>query len=83
MILHSPTLFIIQPIENLFTKFYRLDEDKDSDIEGTGLGLSITKSLVELLNGKVNVNSTYGEGSTFTVTISQMVFIEDNNTEIL
>ena len=70
-------------IENLFTKFYRLDEDKDSDIEGTGLGLSITKSLVELLNGKVNVNSTYGEGSTFTVTISQMVFIEDNNTEIL
>ncbi|MDO4996823.1 MAG: ATP-binding protein [Bacilli bacterium] len=70
-------------IENLFTKFYRLDEDKDSDIEGTGLGLSITKSLVELLNGKVSVNSVYGEGSTFTVTISQMVFIEDNNTEIL
>lgn len=55
----------------LFTKFYRLDEDKDSDIEGTGLGLAITKSLVELMDGKISVNSVYGEGTTFTVNISQ------------
>ena len=58
-------------MDMLFTKFYRLEEDKDSDIEGTGLGLAITKSLVELMNGKITVNSTYGEGSTFTVTLSQ------------
>lgn len=70
-------------VDNLFTKFYRLEEDKDSDIEGTGLGLSITKSLVELMNGKINVQSVYGEGSTFTVTLSQKIIEEDNNTEIL
>ena len=57
-------------MDMLFTKFYRLDEDKDSNIEGTGLGLAITKSLVELLNGKITVNSVYGEGSTFTVTLT-------------
>lgn len=60
-------------MDMLFTKFYRLDEDKDSNIEGTGLGLAITKSLVELLNGKITVNSVYGEGSTFTVTLSQQI----------
>ncbi|MDO4996822.1 MAG: ATP-binding protein, partial [Bacilli bacterium] len=57
--------------EFLFTKFYRLEEDKDSDIEGTGLGLAITKSLVELMNGEINVNSTEGMGTTFMVTINQ------------
>ena len=58
-------------LPNLFTKFNRLEEDKDSDIEGTGLGLAITKSLVELLDGTIEVQSTYGEGSTFTVHVSQ------------
>ena len=41
--------------ERLFTKFNRLEEDKDSDIAGTGLGLAITKSLVDLLEGKISV----------------------------
>ena len=59
--------------EMLFTKFYRLDEDKDSDIEGTGLGLSITKSLVELFDGKISVESIYGVGSTFKVVLSQNI----------
>ncbi|MDO4996979.1 MAG: ATP-binding protein, partial [Bacilli bacterium] len=59
--------------EFLFTKFYRLEEDKDSDIEGTGLGLSITKSLVELLGGEISVHSTEGMGTTFTVTVNQEV----------
>ena len=67
-------------LNNLFTKFYRLEEDRDSDIEGTGLGLSITKSLVELLDGKITVDSVYGEGSTFTVTLSQKII--DNNQSI-
>ena len=60
-------------LPNLFTKFNRLDEDKDTDIEGTGLGLAITKSLVELLDGTIGVESTYGVGSTFTVTVPQKV----------
>lgn len=66
-------------IQNLFTKFYRMDEDKDSDIEGTGLGLSITKSVVELLDGKINVSSVFGEGTTFTVNVSQKLLEEENS----
>ena len=55
----------------LFTKFYRLDSDKDSDIGGMGLGLAITKSLVELMNGRITCDSTFGEGSIFTVFLPQ------------
>ena len=64
-------------LDKLFTRFYRREEDKDSDIEGTGLGLAITKSLVELMNGKITVNSTEGMGSTFMVTLSQNI-VEEN-----
>ena len=62
-----------EEMDNLFTKFYRLKEDMDSDIGGTGLGLAITKSLVELFNGKIEVDSTVGVGSKFTVTLSQQL----------
>ena len=57
----------------LFTKFNRREEDKDTDIEGTGLGLALTKSLVEMLEGKIEVESTYGSGSTFTVKLTQKI----------
>ena len=59
--------------EFLFTKFYRLSEDKDSNIGGTGLGLVLTKSIVDLMNGKITVDSKYGEGSNFTVEIPQRI----------
>ena len=59
--------------EYLFTKFYRLEEDKDTDIEGTGLGLAITKSIVDLMGGKILVDSKFGEGSTFTIEVNQKV----------
>ena len=57
----------------LFDAFKRVDEEKNRHIEGTGLGLSIVKQLVELMNGTVTVNSVYGEGSMFTVTLRQGV----------
>ena len=60
-------------INKLFTKFERLDEDKNTTLEGTGLGLAITKSLVEMMGGSIAVQSKYGEGSTFTVTIKQQI----------
>ena len=57
----------------LFSKFQRLDVEKNRNVEGTGLGLSITLRLVEMMKGKIDVESTYGEGSTFTITLPQRV----------
>ena len=62
-----------EQMDNLFTKFNRLEEDKNTTIEGTGLGLAITKSLVEMMGGKIVVDSTYGEGTKFTVFLSQKI----------
>ena len=75
-----------EELNNLFTKFYRREEDKDSDIEGTGLGLAITKSLVDLLEGKISVDSVDGVGTTFLVTLSQEIVSSNDvndNSEIL
>ncbi len=60
-------------IDKLFTKFQRLDEDRNTTIEGTGLGLAITKQLVELMGGKIIVQSVYGSGSKFTIIIDQRI----------
>ena len=60
-------------IDKLFTKFQRLDEDRNTTIEGTGLGLAITKQLVELMGGKVVVHTVYGEGSKFTIILDQPI----------
>ena len=60
-------------IDKLFNKFERLDLEDNITIEGTGLGLAITKKLVELMNGKIVVQSVFGKGSKFTVSIDQRV----------
>ncbi len=60
-------------IDKLFTKFERLELEKNITIEGTGLGLAITKKLVELMKGTIVVDSVYGKGSTFTVAIDQKI----------
>lgn len=60
-------------LEKLFDSFKRLELSKNRNIEGTGLGLNIAKSLVELMNGYVTVESEYGKGSTFTVSIPQLI----------
>lgn len=73
-------------IEKLFNKFERLDEDKNTTVEGTGLGLAITKSLAEMMGGRVTVQSKYGEGSNFRVYLEQeivsMEIPEDKSEEI-
>ena len=63
-------------IKNLFSKFQRLDEDKNSTIEGTGLGLAITKQLIDLMGGQIAVHTVYGSGSKFTVMIPQKISTE-------
>ncbi len=62
-----------EKIDSLFTKFDRLGVEKSITIEGTGLGLAITKKLVDLMHGKIVVQSVYGKGSKFTVAIDQKI----------
>ena len=69
-------------IDKLFTKFERLDEERNITIEGTGLGLAITKKLVELMHGKMVVQSIYGKGSKFTVSLDQKIVATKETEEI-
>ena len=62
-----------ESINKLFTKFERLEVERNTTIEGTGLGLAITKKLVELMGGKINVQSTYGKGSLFVIQLPQKI----------
>ena len=57
---------------NIFEPFIR-EIGKDKTIEGIGLGLSITRRLVELMQGKITVESEIGKGSTFTVELGMEV----------
>lgn len=63
-----------EEIDHLFDAFTRADINKNKTIEGTGLGLAIVKRLLDAMNGDIKVESVYGEGSTFTVTIPQKVY---------
>ncbi|MCR4896799.1 MAG: response regulator [Lachnospiraceae bacterium] len=57
----------------LFGSFQRLEEDRNRNIEGTGLGLNITMALLKMMNGSIDVSSTYGKGTTFTAQMKQTV----------
>lgn len=57
----------------LFESFQRLEEKRNRTIQGTGLGLNLTKRLIEMMGGTLDVESVYGEGSTFTARIPQEV----------
>ena len=59
--------------EKLFNDFVRLDEKRNRNIEGTGLGLNLTKQLLDMMGGSIQVESTYGKGSVFTVRLLQQV----------
>ncbi len=73
-------------IDKLFNKFERMEEDRNTTTEGAGLGLAITKKLVEMMGGKIIVQSVYGSGSKFTVYLKQKIitrtstqFVNSNN----
>lgn len=55
-------------IPYIFDRFYQVDGSSTRKNEGTGIGLALTKELTELMNGKIEVESIVGEGSTFTIT---------------
>jgi signal transduction histidine kinase len=53
----------------IFERFHRVEGARGRSFEGSGIGLALVKELVDLHGGSVRVESTVGEGSTFTVTI--------------
>ncbi|MBX3081526.1 MAG: HAMP domain-containing histidine kinase [Anaerolineae bacterium] len=58
-----------EALPHLFEKFYRVPTEAHLEQTGTGLGLSIVKSIVDQHNGRVYVDTEYGKGTTFTVSI--------------
>lgn len=73
-------------IDKLFTKFERLDIEKNTTTQGTGLGLAITKSYIDMMGGKINVQSEFGRGTLFVVTLPQKIGKQDidlSNTQVL
>jgi signal transduction histidine kinase/CheY-like chemotaxis protein len=60
-----------EDIGRLFTEYNKLDMTSNRYIEGTGLGLSICRNLVEMMDGRIEVKSVYGEGSVFTASLRQ------------
>ncbi len=62
-----------EDFDKMFEKFQRINEEANASVEGSGLGLSITKQYVDAMNGNIAVASTFGEGSTFSVSIPQQV----------
>ena len=62
-----------EDIEKLYLPFERLDSTKNRNIEGTGLGIPLTRTLLELMGSKLEIESTYGVGSTFSFVLRQEV----------
>ena len=60
-------------LDNLFGSFRRMDERDNRNIEGTGLGLNISRQLIEMMGGKISVDSVYHKGSVFTIEVRQKI----------
>ncbi len=62
-----------EDLGKIFEDFRQVDSKRNRSAEGTGLGLAIVKQLVELMEGTIEVKSTYGKGTTVTIMIPQKV----------
>lgn len=59
-------------LPHIFNRFYRIDAERTKDFMSTGLGLAIAKEMVEAHEGRINVNSIVGEGSSFVIQLPIM-----------
>lgn len=57
-------------LKNIFNKFYQVDKSKTT--KGLGLGLTIVSRILQLVEGKIKVESTLGEGTSFTITLKKV-----------
>ena len=62
----------------LFGEFVRFKNEKTKNIEGSGLGLSILKKLVSLYDGEISVESEFGVGTTFNITLKSLPTQKEN-----
>lgn len=67
-------------LSNLFTRFYRAKNDQTTVVSGTGLGLYLTKFFIEAHQGRVEVQSEKGKGSTFKIFLPTELVIADGET---
>ena len=63
----------------LFDRFYRADEDRARHSGGMGLGLAITRQFVEAHGGRIEAESEWGSGTTFTVYVPKVASLIQPN----
>ena len=56
-------------LDHIFERFFRVDKARSREVGGTGLGLAITQNVIQMHHGVIDVESTLGEGTTFSVRI--------------
>ncbi len=66
-------------LRKIFKPFERAEDAAVRAVQGTGLGMAISKNIVQMMDGDIQVESTYGNGSTFTVTLSLKLQDEEKN----
>ncbi|MBE5915336.1 MAG: response regulator [Pseudobutyrivibrio ruminis] len=64
-------------LKKLYSPFERIEEERNRSIEGTGLGMSIVKRLLTLMETQLQVESTYGKGSSFRFAVKQQVVSQE------
>ncbi|MCR4590744.1 MAG: response regulator [Lachnospiraceae bacterium] len=62
-----------EDMHKLFSKFERIEETRNRNVEGTGLGMSISMNLLNLMGSELSVGSVYGQGSVFSFLLEQGV----------